>query len=126
MSQLRIWAVNIVLSGIVAGSYIMYATTFRRVGGAAIDGVSSFIQFVWRVGTDPFFIGGLAMALAGTVLRILLMRWLGIARTALVSEINLLFTLIFAWFITGSKLRFPNDYAGAALILLGSYVVSRE
>lgn len=125
MFELRVWLVNIVLSAIVAGSYIMYATTFRRVGGAPIDGVRSFIRFAWTVGTDPFFIGGLMMALMGTVLRIVLMRWLGIARTALASEINLIFTLVFAWMLTGSKLRYPNDYVGAAFIALGSFLVSR-
>lgn len=125
MFELRVWLVNIVLSAIVAGSYIMYATTFRRVGGEPIVGVSGFIRFAWKVGTDPFFIGGLAMALSGTVLRIVLMRWLGIARTALASEINLIFTLVFAWLLMDSKLRYPNDYVGAAFIALGSYLVSR-
>jgi drug/metabolite transporter (DMT)-like permease len=126
VQQLRIWALNVVLSGVVAGSYIMYATTFRRVGQGSLEGgIGSYARFVWAVATDPFFIGGLAMALSGTVMRIVLMRWLGIARTALVSEINLLFTLVLAWLITGSKLRYPNDYVGAGLILAGSWLVSR-
>jgi hypothetical protein len=126
VAQLKLWLVNIGLCAIVAGSYSMYAMTFRRIGTVKVDSLSSAVRFVWNVGTDRYFMGGLAMALCGSVLRIVIMRWLGIARTALVSELNLVFTVIFAWLFFDSKLRFPNDYFGALLIMLGSWFVSRE
>lgn len=124
-SQLKVWGLNLFLSGVVALSFCLYAMTFRRVRGMPMESASDAFNFAWSILTDRYFILGLILALGGSILRIALMRWLDISRTALASEVNLVMTLVLTYLLFGSKLRFPEDYMGAALILLGSFIVAK-
>lgn len=120
-----VWGLNLVLSAIVALSFTLYGFAFRQMGSMSVQSASDALRFGWAAVTNPWFFGGLTLALLGSVLRIGLMKFLGIARTALASEINLVMALVFTWAFFGEKLRFPRDYLGAAFIFLGSYIVSK-
>lgn len=123
-SQAQVWALNLFLCAVVSASFCLYAVTFKRVGQAQITSGSDALRFAVSVLFDPFFIGALALALGGSVLRIALMRHLGIARTALASEITLVMTLVLTYFFFGAQPRFPQDYVGALLIVVGSYLIT--
>lgn len=124
-SPLFVWGLNLVLSAVVALSFTLYGFAFRQMGSLSVQSPTDALRFGWAALTNPYFFLGLSLALLGSVLRIGLMKFLGIARTALASEINLVMALVFTWAFFGEKLRFPRDYLGAALIFLGSYIVSK-
>lgn len=120
-----IWTLNIVLSAVVALSFTLYGFAFRQIGGMPLGTVSEVFRFGFAALTNPYFFLGLSLALLGSVMRIGLMKFLGIARTALASEINLVMALVFTWLFFGEKLRWPRDYLGAAFIFVGSYIVGK-
>ena len=122
--QLQIWSANIGFCLVVSISFVLYGKTFTRVGNMSIGSVQDVTRFMFRVFTDPYFIIALVLALTGSLLRIVMMRHLGIARTALASELALVLALLFTFLVFGSAPRFPRDYLGATLIIIGSYVVS--
>ena len=125
MTSLKVWAVNLAFCAIVSLSFCMYGLTFRRVQGVALSTPADGVRFAFSVLTDPYFVVGLGLALVGSLLRVVMMRWLDIGRVALASEVTLVMTLFLTWVIFGTQLRFPRDYLGAALILVGSVIVAR-
>jgi drug/metabolite transporter (DMT)-like permease len=124
-SPLFIWGLNIVLSAVVALSFTLYGFAFRQMGSMPLSSLADAARFGFAALTNPYFFLGLALALLGSVMRIGLMKYLGIARTALASEINLVMALVFTWLFFGEKLRFPRDYVGALFIFAGSYIVGK-
>lgn len=120
-----VWTLNIVLSSVVALSFCLYGYAFRQMGGMPLSSVSDIVRFAFAAVTNLYFISGLALALLGSVMRVGLMKFLGIARTALASEINLVMALVFTWLLFGEKIRWPRDYVGAVFIFVGSYIVAK-
>lgn len=125
MGSAKVWAVNLAFCAIVSLSFCMYAITFRRVQAIPLDGPAEILRYGMRVVFDPYFLLGLGLALTGSLLRVVMMRWLDLGRLALASEVTLVMTLVLTWAFFGSKLRFPQDYLGAGLILIGSILVAR-
>jgi hypothetical protein len=120
-----VWPLNLVLSAVVALSFVLYGYAFKQMGSMPLGSPREVVKFGVAAITNPYFFAGLALALLGSVLRIGLMKFLGIARTALASEINLVMALVFTALLLGEKLRWPRDYLGAVLIFAGSYIVGK-
>lgn len=124
-SPLFVLGLNLVLSAVVALSFTLYGFAFKQMGSMPLQTFSDALKFGFAALTNPYFFLGLGLALLGSMMRIGLMKFLGIARTALASEINLVMALVFTWAFFGEKLRFPRDYLGAVLIFVGSYIVGK-
>ncbi len=120
-----VWSLNLVLSAVVALSFTLYGFAFRQMGSMPLTTPTEIFRFAFAALTNPYFFFGLGLALVGSMMRIGLMKFLGIARTALASEINLVMALVFTWLFFGEKLRFPRDYVGAVFIFVGSYIVAK-
>jgi drug/metabolite transporter (DMT)-like permease len=119
------WALMFLFALLIALSFTCYGVAFRGLGGPPASPLGALVGYVLRLLVNPWFLLGLALAFTGSVLRLSIFRLVGIARSALVSELSLVMMVVLACLIFGERLRFPRDYVGAALIVLGSWIVGR-
>lgn len=112
------WLVNTVFCLITAVNFTLYALTFRQVGRAEIS-----FNYVFSVLTNPFFVLALAMALLGSVLRMAVFTAFGVMRSAVVSEMTVVLTLVLAFLVFREKLDL-RFFVGTGFILIGVYILS--
>ena len=119
------WGVNFAFAILVAISYVMYGIAFNKVGNFPQEReFAVFAKYAFTVLFNPYFIAGLALALGGSLVRMALFSLIGISRSALAAELSLILMLIFSAIVFHESPRFPRDYVGGFLILVGSYVVA--
>ena len=119
------WGVNFAFAVLVAISYIMYGIAFNKVGSFPQEReLMVFVRYAFTVLLNPYFIAGLLLALSGSLVRMALFSLIGISRSALAAELSLILMLIFSAIVFRESPRFPRDYVGGFLILIGSYVVA--
>lgn len=119
------WGVNLAFAILVAISYVMYGIAFNKIGSFPQEReLMVFVRYAFTVLLNPYFIAGLLLALSGSLVRMALFSLIGISRSALAAELSLLLMLIFSAIVFRESPRFPRDYVGGFLILIGSYVVA--
>lgn len=111
------WVINTLFCLITAINYTLYALTFRRVGQAEVS-----FAYIFSVLTNPLFILALAMALCGSLLRMAVFSAFGVTRSAVVSEMTVIFTLILSFIVFREKLE-PRFFVGSLFILIGIYII---
>lgn len=112
------WVINIGLCLITAVNFTLYALAFRQVGPAEIS-----FNYIFSVLTNPFFILALAMALLGSVLRMAVFTVFGVMRSAVVSEMTVVLTLVLAFLVFREKLDL-RFFVGTGFILIGIYILN--
>ncbi len=112
------WVINIIFCLITAVNFTLYALAFRKVGPAEIS-----FNYVFSVLTNPFFVLALVMALLGSILRMAVFTAFGVMRSAVVSEMTVVFTLVLAFLVFQEKLDL-RFFVGTGFILIGVYLLS--
>ena len=119
------WGVNLAFAILVAISYVMYGIAFNKIGSFPQEReLMVFVRYAFTVLLNPYFIAGLLLALSGSLVRMVLFSLIGISRSALAAELSLILMLIFSAIVFRESPRFPRDYVGGFLILIGSYVIA--
>ncbi|MCA9983741.1 MAG: hypothetical protein KDE59_05585 [Anaerolineales bacterium] len=119
------WGVNLAFAILVAISYVMYGIAFNKIGSFPQEReLMVFVRYAFTVLLNPYFIAGLLLALSGSLVRMALFSLIGISRSALAAELSLILMLIFSAIVFRESPRFPRDYVGGFLILIGSYVIA--
>lgn len=123
MTALARWAAITGFSLFVSVSFVMYAFAFEAVGSVPTTlRVDAYLRYGVRLATNPYFLAGLGLALAGAAIRMVLFSYVGIARTAIVSELTLVMSVVLAVLIFDSSLG-RRELGGMALIMAGVYLV---
>lgn len=119
------WGTILAFSLLVSISFVLYGITFDRVGAPPTSpSVVEFVTYGQRVLFDPFFVAGMVLALGGALARMFIFEQVGIAATALVSELTLVMSVGLAVIVFRSDLR-RLDVLGMVLIVSGVYLVQR-
>lgn len=115
------WGAILLFSILVSSAFIFYGMVFNDIGSPP-NGTVALISYFLKTILHPLFIGGMVLALSGALVRMFLFGYVGIAETAMVSELTLVMTVILAVVIfdtTPSR----KEYMGMALIMIGVYFV---
>lgn len=120
MNETSSWIINTFFCFITALNYILYALTFRQVGQAEIS-----FAYIFSVLTNPLFMLALGMALGASLLRMAVFSAFGVTRSAVVSEMTVIFTLILSFLVFREKLG-SRFLIGSVIILIGVYIVSHK
>lgn len=117
------WVAIIVFSLLVSTSFVLYGFTFQAIGHPPpMNDLDALVRYGIRSMLHPYFLLGMALALAGAVTRMFIFSRVGIAETALVSELTLVMSVVMSVIVFESDLRII-DYFGMVLIMIGIYFV---
>lgn len=117
------WGAIVVFSLLVSTSFVLYGATFRAIGSPPpLDDLDRLVRYGVRTVLHPYFLLGMSLALAGAITRMFIFSRVGIAETALVSELTLVMSVVLSMIVFESDLR-TVDYVGMCLIMIGVYCV---
>jgi drug/metabolite transporter (DMT)-like permease len=80
---------------------------------------------LWRMGTNPFVIGGLAIYAASTIFWLLALSRVDLSYAYPFASMSYVIMLIAAWQLFGENITFLR-LAGSAVIMLGVLLISRS
>ena len=122
-SLLLRWGSIVAFSLFVSVSFVFYGMAFQALGSVpAGRGVAQYVGYAIRTLTHPYFMAGMALALAGAATRMALFSYVGIARTAMVSELTLVLSVVFAIIVFNASVT-RSDWLGMACIMAGVYLI---
>ncbi len=116
------WAalgIDVLFASVIATALLFYALAFKA-NGAELS-ASNFIHIIFH----PYFMGGLVLAFSSSIMRIILFDLLGYTRTALVSQLAALFSVVLLWAVFKEALT-PRQIAGGALLIGGLFLVASK
>lgn len=103
----------------------MIAAVGTLFWGYAVRSVGKFqlnTDFLWRLGTNPWFIFAMLSALSGTVVTYYVIAALGVAKGRLFLSVQSIAILVTSYFVLGEQFTTYN-IAGVVLVLIGALLL---
>jgi len=115
------WGVIVLFSLLVSGAFVLYGVVFTDIGHPPTE-VVPLAKYFLQTLVHPLFVLGMVLALSGALVRMVMFSHVGIAETAMVSELTLVMSVVLAVLVFDSSPT-TEDYLGMCLIMAGVYLV---
>ena len=111
---MTLWAANVLAFILSAVNTVFWGYSIKAVGRFQVSA-----DFLWRLGTNPWFILAMAAALSSTVITYYVISTIGIAKGRLFLTTGSIAVVITSYLVFGEKFTYEN-MLGVAMVLIGA------